>query len=405
MKRLILLFSIYTSLVCGLIAQCNFKVDAGKDMLVCRPGDMVTLNGKITGNPKEFFWEPTINLSGPKSLTPKVTVFGPMTYYLVAKGLDPTNLIINGTFSSGRTGYTTDYAVGSTPCYGFGYLDCEGTYDVITNPQLGHSAWGSCGDHTSGGGLMMVLNGAASLQNVWCQQVPVIPDMDYEFSFWCTSVSPASPAILQVSVNGSTVGPIFNSSGAVCAWEKFFATFNSGGNTSIEICIVNQNTATGGNDFAIDDIVLNKICEIRDTVEVDVQEIIAEIEEPEIITCDKYIIQLNGNGSSKGPGWTYQWTASPGKILSGEKTLQPTIDGPGTYNLTVCSPLPNCCKTVTVEVMGNKTPPVINLSTKDTIGCGKNFALIKTTTSDQDVTYDWNGPNGYNADVKDPLVF
>lgn len=30
---------------------------------------------------------------------------------------------------------------------------------------------------------MMVLNGAASLQNVWCQQVPVMPDMDYEFSF------------------------------------------------------------------------------------------------------------------------------------------------------------------------------------------------------------------------------
>ncbi|MBK7304209.1 MAG: gliding motility-associated C-terminal domain-containing protein [Saprospiraceae bacterium] len=405
MKIVISFLLIFNSLFTQLIAQCNFKVDAGKDMLVCRPGDMVTLNGKITGNPKEFFWEPTINLSGPKSLTPKVTVFGPMTYYLVAKGLDPTNLVINGTFSSGRTGYTTDYAVGSTPCYGFGYLDCEGTYDVITNPQLGHSAWGSCGDHTSGGGLMMVLNGAASLQNVWCQQVPVMPDMDYEFSFWCASVSPASPAILQVSVNGSTVGPIFNSSGAVCAWEKFFASFNSGGNTSIEICIVNQNTATGGNDFAIDDIVLNKICEIRDTVEVDVQEIIAEIEDPEIITCDKYIIQLNGNGSSKGPGWTYQWTASPGKILSGDKTLQPTIDGPGTYNLTVCSPLPNCCKTVTVEVMGNKTPPVINLSTKDTIGCGKNFALIKTTTSDQDVTYDWNGPNGYNADVKDPLVF
>lgn len=405
MKIVISFLLIFNSLYTQLIAQCNFKVDAGKDMLVCRPGDMVTLNGKITGNPKEFFWEPTINLSGPKSLTPKVTVFGPMTYYLVAKGLDPTNLIINGTFSSGRTGYTTDYAVGSTPCYGFGYLDCEGTYDVITNPQLGHSAWGSCGDHTSGGGLMMVLNGAASLQNVWCQQVPVMPDMDYEFSFWCASVSPASPAILQVSVNGSTVGPIFNSSGAVCAWEKFFASFNSGGNTSIEICIVNQNTATGGNDFAIDDIVLNKICEIKDTVEVDVQEIIAEIEEPEIITCDKYIIQLNGNGSSKGPGWTYQWTASPGKILSGDKTLQPTIDGPGTYNLTVCSPLPNCCKTVTVEVMGNKTPPVINLSTKDTIGCGKNFALIKTTSSDQDVTYDWNGPNGYNSDVKDPLVF
>ena len=34
-----------------LMAQCNFKVDAGPDILVCRKGDMDFFKGKITGNP------------------------------------------------------------------------------------------------------------------------------------------------------------------------------------------------------------------------------------------------------------------------------------------------------------------------------------------------------------------
>lgn len=379
-------------------------MNAGPDKLVCKPGDAVTLDGKITGSPNEFYWEPATNLNNSKILTPRAIVFGPLSYILVAKGLDPTNLIINGNFSSGNTGFYTDYTVGSVPCYNLGYLDCEGTYDVITNPQLGHANWSNCGDHTSGSGNMMVVNGAASLQNVWCQQIPVMPGMDYKFSGWCAAVTSASPPILQIAVNGTLVGDIFNSGGAPCNWEQFGADFNSGANGVIEICITNLNTATGGNDFALDDLTLQKICEKRDTVEVDIINIVAEIADPEIITCDKFIIELDGTGSSQGSGWTYQWTASPGKIISGDKTLKPTIDGPGFYNLTVCSPLPNCCKTITVEVQGNKIPPNISLSTKDTIGCGKAFALIKTSSSNNNVTYNWTGPNGYISDLKDPLV-
>ncbi|MBK9270274.1 MAG: gliding motility-associated C-terminal domain-containing protein [Saprospiraceae bacterium] len=404
LKNLLLFICMYIVLVESVFAQCNFQVMAGPDKLVCKPGDAVTLDGRITGNPTEFYWEPTTGLSNSRILTPRATVFGPMTYYLVARGLDNTNLIVNGDFSAGNSGFYTDYTVGTMSCYAAGYLDCEGTYDVITNPQLGHSAWSACGDHTTGSGNMMVLNGAANLQNVWCQQVTVMPDMDYKFTAWCTAVHPASPPVLQISVDGAGVGNIFNSSGAPCNWEQFGADFNSGPNTTIEICIVNLNTSTGGNDFAIDDLVLKKICEVRDTVELDVINIVAEIETPEEVTCDKYIFELDASNSSQGPGWTYQWTASPGKIVSGDKSLRPTIDGPGTYNLTVCSPLPNCCKIVTVEVTGNKIPPNVALSTKDTIGCGKTLALIRTSSNQFNLTYSWSGPNGFISDEKDPLV-
>lgn len=382
--------------------QCSFTVDAGPDLKVCNPGDMIMINGKITGSVQEIYWEPATGLSNPRSPVTKATVSGPIEYILTAKGLSNINLITNGNFEAGRTGFYTDYVVGSTPCYGAGYLDCEGTYDVINNPQLGHTAWAPCGDHTSGSGLMMVLNGAAAFQNVWCQVVNVMPDMDYVFTAWVTSVISSSPPILQFSINGTSIGPVFNSSGTPCLWEKYEVTWNSGSNTSAEICILNENTATGGNDFAIDDISFRKICEIKDTMKIEVEELIVEIEEPPVVTCDNPRIRLNAKGSSTGPGWKYQWTTSDGKIISGGTTLEPLIEGPGIYYLTVCSPLPNCCKSKEILVMGNIKPPDLRLSVKDTIGCNNPAASIISNSRTFPIEYEWSGPNGFSS--SDPVV-
>ncbi len=382
--------------------QCSFTVDAGPDMKVCNPGDMVTINGKVIGSVQEIHWDPATGLSNPKSPVTKATVSGPIEYILTAKGTSNINLITNGNFEAGKTGYSTDYIVGSTPCYGAGYLDCEGTYDVINNPQLGHSAWAPCGDHTSGSGLMMVLNGSAAFQNIWCQTINVMPDMDYVFTAWVTSVISSSPPILQFSINGTSIGPVFTSSGVPCQWEKYEVIWNSGSSTTADICILNENTATGGNDFAIDDLSFKKICEIRDTMKIEVEEIIVAIEGPDIVTCDKPRAKIDASGSSSGKGWTAQWTTSDGKIISGGNTLQPLIEGPGTYMLTICSPLPNCCKTGFVVVEGNIKPPDLSLIVKDTIGCNTASASIISRSRVSPLNYEWSGPNGFNSN--DPFV-
>ncbi|HEX5625530.1 MAG TPA: hypothetical protein VFX48_05905, partial [Saprospiraceae bacterium] len=403
MNRFILFASLLAC--CGfsrLNAQCNLTVDAGPDLKVCNVGDMIMINGKVTGNIQEIFWEPSTGLSNPRSPVTKATVSGNQEYILTARGLSAQNLILNGNFEAGRTGFYTDYILGFMSCYGAGYLDCEGTYDVINNPQNGHTGFAPCGDHTSGSGLMMVLNGAAAFQNVWCQNVPVMPDMDYVFTAWVTSVVGASPPILQFSINGNPIGPNFTSSGAVCTWEKYEVIWNSGSNTSAQICILNENTATGGNDFAIDDIGFRKICEVKDTMMIEVEEIVIDIEEPEFMTCDNPMIKLHAKGSSGGPGWTYRWTTSDGKIISGGNTPEPTIKGPGTYYFTICSPLPNCCQTQSIEVMGNITPPELFMTVKDTLGCNRLSVTINTRSNRFPLDYEWSGPNGFNA--QDPLV-
>ena len=52
------------------------------------------------------------------------------------------------------------------------------------------------------------------------------------------------------------------------------------------------------------------------------------------ISCNETSIELMGEGST-GPDYVYEWTTANGEILSGEHTLTPTVNAPGTYVLTV----------------------------------------------------------------------
>lgn len=406
MKQILIILFFFLISICDkfIFAQCNFTVNAGPDIKVCNTGDMTNMAGKVTGIVREIYWEPPSGLQDPKNPTTKITVNAPGEYILVAKGNSGINLITNGDFEQGKTAFGTDYVVGTMSCYGAGYLDCEGTYDVINNPQLGHTGFAACKDHTSGGGLMMVLNGAPAFQNVWCQTVPVMPNMDYILTIWVTSVVASSPPIIQANINGMNVGPPFFSSGSVCAWEKHEVIWNSGSSTSADICFLNENTNTGGNDFAIDDISFVKICEKRDTMLVEIEEINIVIEDPGIVNCDRPQLRIDASGSSQGKNFTFKWNTPNGKIISGENTLMPTIEGPGTYELTICSPLPNCCKKTFIEIQGSIKKPDLNLSVLDSIGCTNDSVIIYSSSSVNPLDYLWEGPNGYMSDDQNAIV-
>src|SRR6186997_955164 len=78
------------------------------------------------------------------------------------------NLIVNGDFEAGNTGFTTSYIYTPADIYN------TGTYDVLTNPRNAHKYATSYGDHTSGGGKMMALNGSTVAGSIaWSQTVAV----------------------------------------------------------------------------------------------------------------------------------------------------------------------------------------------------------------------------------------
>lgn len=166
-----------------------------------------------------------------------------------------SNLIVNGNFSAGNTGFTTSYTYNATSCY------VEGDYSISTAGSNVHSAFCSLGDHTSGTGNYMIVNGAPSVINVWCQSTTVTANIWYRFSMWGMNVCAScgdSPAF-SISINSSPANNpcatfVFTPG---CSWKSYETFWFSGSNTSATICITNLNTYLGGNDFALDDIAFN----------------------------------------------------------------------------------------------------------------------------------------------------
>jgi gliding motility-associated-like protein len=221
------------------------------------PGDTLQLNGTqpLATN---YSWTPNYNISSTNSPTPKVYPLVTTSYIVNATGLT-SNLITNGDFSQGNVAFTSAYTYTTN-------LWPEATYYVGTNPQLYHSNFSPCPDHTTGNGNMMIVNGAGTPNTIiWQQVVPVVPATTYQFHCWLTSVHSSSPAQLQFFVNNLQIGPVFTASPTTCSWNMFFDQWYSGASTSATISIRNQNTSLSGNDFAIDDIWFAQVIAIKDT--------------------------------------------------------------------------------------------------------------------------------------------
>ena len=389
------LLPIALCLLTGLLsAQCPITVNAGPDLYLCAPTSPAQLDGSISGDYLGFTWTPTTGLQGANTLSPTVTVTQTTSYVLKATAANfSANTIDNGDFEQGNSGFTSDYG------YNPGNLMPEGVYDVIDNPQSDHPGFAPCNDHTSGSGNMMVVNGAGSPnQNVWCQTVVVMPNTQYVLSCWVTSVVAVSPALLQFSINGSSVGPIFQAPGQNCVWQNFYSTWNSGGNSSATICVVNQNTGLGGNDFALDDIVFAPVCMQTDTVKVNVITITA-VANPNVYTipCAGANITLSGIGSSTGASFTYAWDTPTGNIVSGETTLNPVVNAPGSYTLTVTYDGNGvmCTKTATVNVIESPNPLSAWINPTQPLGCGApTLTLIGNSSQSGFSTYQWTTTNG-----------
>jgi len=386
-------------------AQCPITVDAGEDVWLCQVPGSAQLNGSIAGSYLSFSWSPTTGMQGANTLNPTVTVNGPATFVLTGRSVNLNdNLIVNGDFEGGNFGFSSSYIYSPTN------LVPEGTYAVLPNPQTAHPGFAPCGDHTSGGGNMMAVNGAGTPnQNVWCQTVAIQPNTQYVFSAWVTSLHPSSPARLQFSINGNPIGPIFTAPSTTCTWLNFYTTWNSGSNTSATICIVNQNTTLGGNDFAIDDIVFSPVCTVSDTVQVHVVQLQA-VAAPAIsvIPCEGSPIVLNGNGSSTGQHITYRWETANGNIISGETTLQPVVNSAGSYTLVVTfnNGWVECTKTATANVIPSNNPLTAWISPPQPLGCGNGAVSLRGFTNQPGFAqYAWTaGPGGNFTSKADSAV-
>jgi len=164
------------------------------------------------------------------------------------------NLITNGDFSLGNTGFTSD----------FDYFASTNTnakqYGIAANPAYVVQGAANYFDHTVGNanGQMMVVNGIDDAtdvnRTVWSQSVPVSQNTSYDFSLWSSSWFDDEPAELELQVNGQTVGNPFSAPSQAATWDKYATSWNSSTSSQATLSIINSSSAHGGNDFAIDDL-------------------------------------------------------------------------------------------------------------------------------------------------------
>lgn len=173
---------------------------------------------------------------------------------LFAASFANANLITNGDFENGDQDFLTDYTLG------IGVTAQR--YNITTDPSLNHPSAASYGDHTSGSGLMMAVNGATvPNQLVWGQQVSLTANTDYEFSIWVSSWISSNPAILVFDIGGISLGSVIAPS-VNAVWEEYSFSFNSSATSGPAfLSIIDTRLAFGGDDFALDDISLVEVSE------------------------------------------------------------------------------------------------------------------------------------------------
>lgn len=118
---------------------------------------------------------------------------------------------------------------------------------------------------------------------------------------------------------------------------------------------------------------------------------------PAVVTCSQPTATLNGTGSSTGPNFSYQWTASNGgNIVSGANTLNPIINAAGTYTLVVTNNSNGCTSSASTTATSNQQPPSANAS-GGTITCTQDSATVQVSTNANQALFSWAGPGGFSS--------
>jgi hypothetical protein len=264
-----------------------------------------------------------------------------------------SNLVVNGEFTAGNSGFTSGYTYCATSNCQFP----EGRYSIGPTATFYHSNFVGT-DHTSGSGNFMVVNGAGVLNTIiWQQTITVKPNVTYNFSAWVSSVAAGNAAALQFQINGVTIGSVFNAPPTINDWQNFYVSWFSGASTSAVITILNQNTSLSGNDFGLDDISFLEVCPTP-------QPSLGE----DISLCGLGSVMLNANITPTATTTVTWWDGSSATGVAAPTTK--SVNAVGDY--WVCVQDGTCTKTDTIKVTAGFT---VNLGADITICKIASFEL------------------------------
>jgi gliding motility-associated-like protein len=333
------------------------------------------------------------------------------------------NLVTNGGFSNLYSGWDHD------PAY-TNYAPCTDCYSVPGNIYAGstqqnfNQAFSNFPDHsTSGDNNFLMVDGICTPGiDLWRQSnIPIIPNTNYYFSVWITSLSPASLAesgTLNFNINGQDLPTTIAAPGVVGQWVRFpGVVWNSGLNPPATITISIQNTTTTACDravdFGIDDITFTQGCDFGVTGP---QPTLG----PDYTLCGRtlpYTINPNFSAATAAsPNMTYTWYKNG---VQQTKGMGPgfynfSVTGPGTY--TICADSAGSCPKSDELVITDNTHPPTRAWSPDSVFCTGSLSKVRLrVVGGSGTTLQWyagscggtpiaSSPNGAEVSVNAPSV-
>ncbi len=316
-------------------------------------------------------------------------------------------LVVNGNFEAGNTGFTSGYGFRNPwitpPNYATNSSNSalwdENYYGIGENGRYYHSNfWGR--DHSSGTGNYMIVNGNTSAGTpIWEQQVVVQPNTDYYFSAWAISLNRAGNyAVLQFEVDGVLVGtqarlPAGDNNDSNNNWVRFYSDpkWNSGSTSGlITIRIRNVEPAAGGNDFGLDDISFG-------TLDPSPAQIAPSANTSEL--CSGEALELYANTTGGKSPISFSWVGPNGFSSVEENPVISEADETysGTYTLTVtdgygCAISP---ESISVTIF---PPPTVDAGADQEICSATPVISLSGSVGGAATSGIWNGMGGGSFD-------
>jgi len=276
---------------------------AGLDALC--PGSNVTLTSTSTDITNQTWTGPNGFYSTAQNpVLGVVTATNNGTYTVTGSALSGVNLLTNGGFELGNTGF------GSTYIYQQVAPPEKGNYWISANPKDMYESFCACTPHS--GTKQMIVDGATTIGIVaWSETVAVTPGQDYQFSYWVQNVfSYPNVAQLQLYINGQPIGTSTNVPAYGTPWTQYIYNSNSGTNTVLQLTLINKSIEPNGNDFALDDFEFQQVFPVSASVELTVNSILA----PSLtvtasnnpVTAGSEVV-FTATPTNGGVSPTYQW--------------------------------------------------------------------------------------------------
>ncbi|MBK8563951.1 MAG: choice-of-anchor L domain-containing protein [Saprospiraceae bacterium] len=195
----------------------------------------------------------------------------------------------------------------------------------------------------------------------------------------CTNVE------LNMSGIGSSIGPAY-------AYEWNGPGIVSGGNTLTPLV-----NAPGAYQLAVTNLQNGCSAIVEAFLVQNTDAPIAEAGLNAELSCQSNTVTLNGNGSSLGPNFIYEWGSLNGIIINGATTLQPTVNAVGIYELTVTDTLNGCRASDLVQVTPDEDIPTVVIAQAPTLTCSMEEVILNATASDMGtgLVFDWSTQDGF----------